>query len=235
MLPMERIKLNSLRFVTLLAICFSLLANTSFGQVGVAGGMTMLKPFGLRSYYPGLHIGIEIPTNDQATIYLRLTGTLRNSYVDTVRFEAIDFTTSPQIVDVPVKFGSGHINFEGGNRYYLGNGYDDFGFSAYGGTVYQLYTMGVKRKNQAEVDETKYVFKDNSGQAVSMPEKGRILAFALGLNGGVQYNMAASTFYFDVSASYNLFAFASNSLASFYSNYSQLNFAMSIGYRRTLF
>lgn len=232
---MERIKLNASRIMAVLTISITFFANIASAQTGVSGGMTMLKPFGLRNYYPGLHIGVEIPTNDQATIFLRLTGTLRNNYVDTVWYEAIDFTTSPQILEVPVKFGSGHINFEGGNRYYIGNGYDDFGISAYGGTVYQLYTMGVKRKNQVDVDETKYVFKDNSGQAVSMPEKGRIIAFALGLNGGVQYNMAASTFYFDVSATYNLFAFASNSLASNYSNYSQLNFAMSIGYRRTLF
>lgn len=232
---MERIKRNSIRIVAFLTISFSILTQASYGQFGISGGMSMLKPFGIRSFYPGMHFGVEIPTNDQVTIYLRLTATLRNNYVDTVRYEAIDFTTSPQIIDVPVKFGSGHINFEGGNRYYIGNGYDDFGLSAYGGTVYQLYTMGVKRKNQAEVDETKYVFKDNTGQSISMPERGRVLAFALGLNGGVQYNMASSTFYFDISASYNLFAFASNKLASYYGNYAPLNFAFSVGYRRTLF
>lgn len=232
---MERIAKIIGKRVGILAVCMSLLTFSSMAQIAVAGGFAMLKPFGVPSVYPGLHLGVEIPTNDAMTLYLRLTGTFRNSYVDTVRFEAIDFMTSPQIMDVPVKFGTGNINFEGGNRYYIGNGFDDFGFSAYGGTVYQLYTQGISRKNEADVDETKYVFKDNSGQSTEMPRRGRILAFGLGLNGGLQYNMAATTFYLDVTASYNLFAFPSNSLAINYNNYSPLNFAFNVGYRRTIF
>jgi hypothetical protein len=212
----------------------ALLTFQSSAQYGVYAGLTGIKGFGIKGIYPGMNFGVEIPTRDEVTFYIRASFTLKNKYNDSLNAEAISGTTSPQIIYVPTVFGNGHINVEGGNRYYIGNGFDDYGFSAYGGTVYQLYTMGVSRKSTVDFDETLYTIKDGS-QAIDLPKRGRIIALGLGLNGGVQYNIGTTVFYFDCSAAYNVFAFSSNTLASNYNSYSPINFSFNLGVRKTFF
>lgn len=220
------------KLVVIFLVCFTALQSNA--QYGVYAGLTGIKAFGIKGVFPGMNFGVEIPTRDEVTLYLRASFTLKNKYNDSLSAEAIDGTTSPQIIYVPTVFGSGMFNIEGGNRFYVGNGFDDYGFSAYGGTVYQLYTMGVNRKSSVEFDESKYTFKEGA-TAVELPKKGRILAFGIGLNGGVQYNVGTTVFYFDCSATYNVFAFPSNYLASVYNSYSLINISFNLGIRRTFF
>jgi hypothetical protein len=220
------------KLLALLTIVF--LSLQASAQYGVYAGLTGIKAFGIQGVFPGMNFGVEIPTRDEVTFYLRASFTLKNKYNDSLNAEAISGTTSPQIIYVPTVFGSGMFNIEGGNRYYIGNGFDDYGFSAYGGTVYQLYTMGVSRKSTVEFDETLYTIKDGA-TAVDLAKRGRILALGIGLNGGMQYNVGTTVFYFDCSATYNVFAFPSNYLASQYNSYSPINLSFNLGVRKTFF
>lgn len=216
------------RFVLLVCIALAIYGNA---QTGVSGGLTMIKGFGVPKAYPGIHIGVEIPRDDQVSFYGRVTATLSNMSDKTfsANAEARDLSTSPQVKTVPYTVKMNYINLEGGTRYYIGNGYD-YGWCAYGGSVFMISVNSVKAKF-SDFDESKYQLSDG------LTSKGRILALNLGLNAGVKNHFSFGMLYFDMTLGYSLFAIPSNAMAQQGGGqlYSPLNFAFNMGFRKDLY
>lgn len=214
--------------------CFVLLTTIGINaQTGVSGGLSLLKGFGVDKVYTGVHLGIEIPKDDEVSFFVRMTTTLRNYETGQITGQAIDpTTTSPQVVTTDCRFGTSYFNIEGGTRYYLGNGYD-YGWSAYGGTLFTLSTMGIRRDVTGTIDESKYQFVSSDNYEYT--SKGRTIAVNIGLNAGVKNHFSFGMLYFDVTAGYALFALNSNALARDYSSYSPLLFTFNLGFRKDIF
>lgn len=201
-------------------------------QTGVSGGLTVIKGFGVPKIYPGIHIGVEIPRDDEVSFYGRVTSTLSNesSEVAQANAEARDPTTTfPNVKTVNYTTKMNYINLEGGTRYYLGNGYD-YGWSAYGGSVFMLSINSVKADFD-DYDESLYELQDG------LTEKGRIIALNLGLNAGVKNHFTFGMLYFDMTLGYALFAIPSNQTASQGGGllYSPLTFGFNFGFRKDLY
>lgn len=215
----------------LLLLGFVALTVLGRAQTGVSGGLTMIKGFGVPRAYPGMHIGIEIPRDDEVSYYGRITATLANTADEKgiTNAEARDLMTSPQVMEVEYAVKMNYLNLEGGTRYYLGNGYD-YGWSAYGGSLFQLSINTVKA-DYGDFDESKYELQDG------LTEKGRILTFNLGLNAGVKNHFSFGMLYFDVTMGYTLFVIPSNQIASQGGSqlYSPLNFGFNLGFRKDLY
>lgn len=217
---------------SLLISLLMFVAFTGKAQTGVAGGATLVKGIGYSGVYSGIHLGVEIPRDDMVSFFGRIITTLPNSVNDSIRVEAIDPTTTfPSTKYVPCKFSNSVFNIQAGTRYYLGNGYD-YGLSAYGGSIFELATLGVRKKSDA-YDETKYQFISSSGTAYT--NKGRTIAVSLGLNAGIKYNTYFGVLYFDITGSYSLFGIGTNALATDYSRYSPLNVTFNLGFRKDIF
>jgi len=218
----------------LLFFAFSLILSVAQAQTGVSGGFTVLKGFGVPKAYPGIHIGVEIPRDDEVSYFGRLTATFANTVSDSIQAEAIDPSTTFPTVDYKrVDVGMKYINLEGGTRYYLGNGYD-YGWSAYGGSLLMLSICPVRMKPTEEFDETKYAFVSTS-TGKPLTERGSVVSLSFGLNAGVKNHFAFGMLYFDVSLAYALFAIPSNSLASEKSNFTPLLFGFNFGFRKDLY
>lgn len=210
-----------------------LLGSGSFAQIGVSGGGTVLKSFGIKGAYPGIHLGVEVPRDDMVSFFGRMVLTLPSYVADTILVEAIDPTTTfPSTKYVPTRFGNSYLNFACGTRYYLGNGYD-YGISAYGGSTFEISTMGVKRGATGEFDDTKYQFISSSGNEFA--DRGRVIMMNLGLSAGVKYNFFFGVVYLDITGSYLLFNIASNEFAAYYARVSPLMFSVNVGYRKDIF
>jgi len=217
----------------ILIVCFALISISGKAQVGVFGGLTTVKSLGYQGVYPGINFGVEAPKDDMISFFGRVIMTLPKGIDDSIAATAIDpSTTFPSIKYVPCRFTNSVFNIQCGTRYYLGNGYD-YGLSAYGGSIFEVGTLGVRRKIKGDLDESKYEMVSSTG--VVYPNKGRIFAMNLGLNAGIKYNVYFGVFFLDFTGSYSLFAFASNPLANDYSRYSQLNFTVNVGFRKDIF
>lgn len=217
---------------TLLLLTGLLLTLAVNAQTGVSGGITMIKGFGIPKPYPGIHVGIEIPRDDEVSFYGRITTTLSNmsDEVGTTNVEARDPTTTfPNVKEINYTVKMNYVNLEGGTRYYIGNGYD-YGWSAYGGSLFMLTVNSVKA-DFSDYDEAKYALPSG------MTRKGSIVALNLGLNAGIKNHFMFGMMYFDVTFGYSLFAIPSNSLASSGGGlmYSPLTFGFNLGYRKDLF
>lgn len=212
----------------LLFIACLLIFLPGSAQVGVGGGATLIKGIGVKRPYTGIHIGVEIPRDDEVSYFGRLSLTLRNKGTDTLpaSAEAIDPSTFPVIQNVGYMISDNFTTIEGGTRYYLGSGYD-YGWSAYGGSVLMLVINSV-RADYADYDESKYRLQQG------YESKGSIVGFNLGLNGGVKNHFPFGMLYFDVTATYGLFAIASSEFAKA-GNYSLLTFAFNVGFRKDLY
>lgn len=216
----------------LLIVVYCLVATVLSAQNGVFGGLTMVKAVGLQGVYPGMHVGIEIPKDNEVSFFVRASGTLRNTYEQSIYYQAIDPMTSPSLVMANTQFKSGYFNIDGGTRYYIGDGYDS-GFAFYGGTIFMLSTTGIKRKAQSDYDLSKYEFVDATN--IAYAKTGRIYSLNLGLNAGVKKQVGIGMVYLDVVGAYSIFAVGSNSLASDFGTYSRIIFNVSVGYRRNLY
>ncbi len=218
----------------LLALLFSVPAFMSFGQVGVFGGASIVKGFGQPGIYQGINFGVEVPRDDMTSFFGRVVMTLPYKEEGTIQATAIDpATTFPSIKDVPCEFRNSVFNLQFGTRYYVGNGYD-YGLSAYGGSIFEVGTVGVSRKVDKDAyDEEKYALVNSENQEYA--NRGRIISFNLGLNAGVKYNFMFGVLFFDVSGSYSLFPISSNALSSAYGRFAYVNFGFNLGYRKDIF
>lgn len=217
----------------ILIILSIMLGGSSFAQLGVNAGTSMLKGFGQPRPWGGLHFGIEIPRDDAVSIYGRVTHHFKQQNQDSIYTNAIarDVSTTPYTIQVSGVSSMNYTVIEGGTRYYLGDGYD-FGWAAYGGTNLSLIFNGVKTQ-YFNFDETLYELQSGADR------KGTIFSLAFGLGGGVKYSMEEiGTLYFDLGLNYVIFGQASNETAYIQLQqdglYRSLLFNFNLGFRRDL-
>lgn len=204
--------------------------NNVMAQFGLSGGVSMLKAFGVPKPYVGLHIGGEIPRDDEVTFYGRMSfyGKQRETLKGTTTVTAYDFTTNPYNMTVQYQSSMNYTIIEGGSRYYIGNGYDS-GFGAYGGSNLMIVFNSVKR-DYDDYDQTLYQL--NPGELA----KGSIFNLGFGLGGGVKNTFAGlGTLYLDLNLSYMLMNVASNTTAVNTNLYSPLLFTFNFGFRKEFY
>ena len=133
------------------------------------------------------------------------------------------------------RYKTNYFLFEGGNRYYIGNDYDN-GFAGYGGSGLVL-GIGKVRKAYDKVDVTGIVNWENAYQTDPAEIlEGRIFAIGGFLQGGLKYTMPAKgTVYADLTAYYLLLANGSNSTASQTNFISPFFFNFTIGFKKDLY
>ncbi|MCH2224330.1 MAG: hypothetical protein MK066_06125 [Crocinitomicaceae bacterium] len=215
------------RIVLIIAIAISSGLNA---QIGVSVGGNTQNTFGVKGTWGGVHLGIEVPTDDQTSFYGRVTHNFSRSAQDSLLVSLIgnDGFTYSTLTTVP------RMNatiLEGGNRYYTGNGFD-FGWSAYGGSTIQLHVNRVKMGN-APYDDENFIIDP------LYQYDGWILNFAVGLNGGVKYSIPrVGTVYADFTGSYILFSQPSQQVVfnavSTARLWNRLNFAFNLGIRKDI-
>ncbi len=205
-----------------------LLAGSVSAQVSFNAGSSTLKGFGTEKWFTGFHVGMEVPRDDAMSFYGRYTHHFsRTGDSLAVSAVAIETTTTPYVQTVMSSSTMNYNIFEGGSRYYIGDGFD-FGFAGYGGTSFMLVYNKVKTK-YADFDATKYQIDQSTSR------DGAIISLGAGLLGGVKYTVPRiGTFYSDFSLSY-LFLGQKSAVATYDGLYSGLLFGINIGYRRDLF
>jgi hypothetical protein len=206
------------------------LGNPISAQVGLSGGINMLKGFGAPKPYVGMHLGVEIPRDDANSIYGRVSfyGKQREDFKSTTYVTAINPSTNPYSLNVGYQSSMNYTILEGGNRYYIGDGYDS-GFGGYGGGSVMLIFNSVKR-NYDDFDQTLYTLP-----TTELP-KGSIFNLGFGLNGGLKYTFAGiGSVYGDASFGYMILGQASNATASSTTLYSNLIFTFNVGFRKELY
>lgn len=209
-----------------------LVSCNTFSQTGISIGGSIISGFGNRNKLPGINLGIEIPSDNETSLFIRASFSTRSTYSESVLFQAIDPLTFPVVKSGVCDFKNGMFNLEGGTRHYLGEGYDS-GLALYGGYIFMLNTNGVVRKEATGVDETKYEFVNSVGEPYS--KKGRIVSLNVGLNVGFKKHIGVGMVFFDVSAAYSILGLSSNNLANEYGTFSPLIFAFNLGFRRDLY
>lgn len=216
--------MQKILIVLLLASTFTVSA-----QFGINGGFSTLKGFSPNKAYSGFHLGVEMPKEDGASLYLKGSYYFPRSGRDSVSIFGIarNDTTSPYIITVNGVPTMNFMIFEGGSRYYLGNGYD-YGWAAYGGTGILLIFNKVRYRYDS-FDETLYEI-----DAASKYNEGSVFSMSFGLSGGVKYSLAGvGTFYFDVNGSYALFG--TTSVDGVYTGlYEPFIFSFNLGYRKDI-
>lgn len=205
-----------------------LIAGSVSAQVSFNAGSSTLKGFGTPKWFTGFHVGAEVPRDDAMTFYGRFTHHFaRTSDSLLIGIVAKDVSTTPYYQNIMSVSGMNYNIFEGGTRYYLGDGFD-FGWAGYGGTNFMLVYNKVKTTYD-DFDETKYEIDATTNR------DGAIFSLGAGLMGGVKYTMPrVGTFYSDFSVSYLFLGQASNQSIDA-GLYSTLFFGINVGYRRDLF
>jgi hypothetical protein len=203
--------------------------SSALAQFGISGGVSLLKSFRVPQSFFGFHVGGEIPRDDQLSFYGRLSYSLKQREQDstaTILYNET-FTDSKEVKFVNAM---NYVIIEGGNRYYIGNGYDaDFG--AYGGGNLMLIFNTVNRE-YSDFDNSKFQLPQNE------MAKGSIFNLAVGLAGGVKYTFAGiGTAYFDAGLGYMILSTASNPTAESVAStlYSPLIFNFAVGFRKDLY
>lgn len=204
-------------------------------QFGVNGGLSFLKPFGQLKPFIGFHVGGEVPRDDANSIYGRIAFYAKQSdtQANSTFVEANDPSTSPYFQTITFNNSINYTILEGGNRYYIGDGYDA-GFGAYGGGNVAIVFNTIKR-TYSDYDQSKY-----SLSSTDFP-KGSIFNVGVGLGGGVKHTLAGiGTVYLDANFTYLIMSIPSNSTASIAAGppsnmYSPLLFSFNLGFRKDLY
>ncbi|MFM6947138.1 MAG: hypothetical protein ACKOWW_08360 [Flavobacteriales bacterium] len=230
--------MKHLFFITLgLFIHFQSSAQVSFG-----GGLSLTNFMNNGSSpqkltMPGLHAHVEIPRSGDVTFYGRVNYLLpkANSLTTTSYVTAISPNTNPYILAVNSQLKTSYFLFEGGNRYYLGNDYDN-GFAGYGGSGL-LLGIGKVKKTYDELDVSGvYSWETLYQTDPAEIREGKIFAIGGYLQGGVKYTIPATgTIYADLSTYYLLLANGSNSTASQTEFISPFFFNFTIGFKKDLY
>ena len=214
-------------FLLTILTCIS---SFSFSQYSVSAGPTFIRPFGYQGIYPGLHIGVELNDDDFQTLYGRFSflpyksGDSTSSVV-----QGIDINTNPYTVPVSLTERYNYSMLEFGKRYYFGDGYES-GFGFYGGSTINLIFNSIKYR-VGEYDKTKYFSSFDESQ------KGSIVSFGLGLNGGIKNSFSFGTLFFDAGLSYSLLQIGSPNLNSLPTpeSYRSLLFTFNLGFRKDFY
>ncbi len=212
--------------------CFLIIALLVVGnvsaQVSINAGSSTLKGFGTPQWFTGFHVGVEVPRDEGMSFYGRFTHHFsRTGDSLGVGAVAINTTTTPYVVNVMSAPQMNYNIFEGGTRYYLGDGFD-FGWAGYGGATFMVIYNKVKT-TYSDFDDTKYKVDESNNR------DGAIFAIGAGLQGGVKYSMPrVGTFYTDMSMGYMLLG-QKSTVTTYDGLYSNLIFGINVGYRRDLF
>ena len=205
-----------------------IVAGSVSAQVSFSAGSSTVKGFGTPKWFTGFHVGVEVPRDDAMSFYGRYTHQFARGG-DSIFDYAVanDVTTSPYTINVKgVPTMNYHI-FEGGTRYYLGDGFD-FGFAGYGGTNFMLVYNKIASRHD-NYDASKYTLDQTTSR------DGGIISLGMGLSGGVKYTFPRlGTFYTDLSISYLFLGQASGEF-TYTDLYSRVLFGINVGYRRDLF
>ena len=131
----------------LLPLFFLVFSFSLSGQLSLNGGIGSLKGFGVKKTFVGLNLGLEYPRSNQATLYGRISYYIPRNEDDSTQAyaSAISTTTFPYQLQRNYTVSTGYLTVEGGNRFYIINGYDN-GFSFYGGSTVLLCVNNVKKK-----------------------------------------------------------------------------------------
>ena len=219
----------------LLPLFFLVFSFSLSGQLSLNGGIGSLKGFGVKKTFVGLNLGLEYPRSNQATLYGRISYYIPRNEDDSTQAyaSAISTTTFPYQLQRNYTVSTGYLTVEGGNRFYIINGYDN-GFSFYGGSTVLLCVNNIKKKfadwdypyNEADYEN----YGDN---------KGTILNLGVGLQGGLKYTFPSiGTFFCDFSGNYLVIRQASNEMVGESTNYpfeSALLFTFNLGFRKDFY
>ncbi len=211
-------------------IMLALVALNANAQFGVSGGTSILKGFGTVKPFVGIHLGGELPRDDQNSLYARISfyAKQKETLQGFTYVQAISPTTFPNTQTISYVNSMNYTILEGGNRYYIGNGYDS-GFGGYGGANLLLAFNSVKR-TYGDYDQVLYTLP--TGEI----SKGSIFNLGFGLGGGLKYTFAGiGTMYFDANFAYLITSTASNATASSVSLYAPLLFTFNVGFRKDFF
>ena len=219
----------------LLPLFFLVFSFSLSGQLSLNGGIGSLNGFGVKKTFVGLNLGLEYPRSNQATLYGRISYYIPRNEDDSTlaSASAISTTTFPNTLQRNYTISTGYLTVEGGNRFYIINGYDN-GFSFYGGSTVLLCVNNIKKKF-ADWD---YPYNEADYQNYG-DSKGTILNLGVGLQGGLKYTFPGSgTIFFDFSGNYLVVRKASNDVIYESTNYpfeSALLFTFNLGIRKDFY
>ena len=213
-------------FLILISIFICSLANAQFG---VSAGPSVLSSFGICKPYYGFNLGVEIPSDDESSLYLRAC--FYKKQFDATSIKTVQLTNlDPNDFSIQYATTQGSLNystFEGGMRRYVGGGYDN-AFSLYGG----MNLMGAISQARNDLvdgssyDKTKYTMPTTSGAIVSV---------GMGVNGGIKYTFPGrGTLFSDVSMDYFIRSMGTTQTVQS-SLYSPLILTINIGFRREFY
>lgn len=191
---------KSIKGILLLTI-LSLTVN-SYAQVSANVGGSMLIGFGAPKPWGGLHLGLEIPRDENVTFQIQYQYMFKQKMdepINTFAF-ANEITTTPYTIPVSYTPTMDYHIISGGTRYYLGNGYD-YGFAVYGGATFSLIFNSVRSKN-SDYDTDNYHLEEVDESL----QRATIISLSAGLAGGVKYTIPnIGSVYLDAGLSYMIF------------------------------
>ena len=225
-------KSNSKKYLFFI-LFVTFLASNLFSQLSLNGGLGTLNGFGVKKTFVGLNLGLEYPRSNQATLYGRISYYIPRNEDDSTQTYFYEINNPNSYLQRNSIVSTGYLTVEGGNRFYIINGYDN-GFSFYGGSTVLLCVNNIKRKFadwDYPYDEADYQYYGDS--------KGTILNLGLGLQGGLKYTFPSiGTFFCDFSGNYLVVRKASNDVIYESTNYpfeSALLFTFNLGFRKDFY
>jgi len=213
-------------------------------QISYGGGLNLTSFLNTQSVQnqslsmPGIHGHLEIPRSGDVTLYGRFSYAFPKANYDTLTSYVTSVsqnTSIPYILAVNSRYKTSYFTIEGGNRYYIGNDYDN-GFAGYGGSGLVI-GIGKVRKDYEDKDVTgEYNWALTHQVDPSEILEGRLFTLGAYLQGGVKNTIPAiGTIYSDVTLNYLLLANANNNTAASTEYLSPLFFNFAIGFKKDLY
>jgi hypothetical protein len=231
-----------MKYFILILLALLIQTNT-YAQFSYGGGLSATKFFNSQNIQnqsllmPGMHAHIEIPRSGDVTLYGRVSYLFPKANYDTLTsyVTAINQSTNPYILAVNSRYKTSYFSFEGGNRYYIGNDYDN-GFSGYGGSGIIL-SFGKVRKAYDRTDVSgQYEWANAYQTDPTDATEGKLFALGGYLQGGVKYTIPAlGTVYSDVTLNYLLLANGNNNTALATEFISPLFFNFTVGFKKDIY
>lgn len=226
------------------ALCLlTISTQTLFAQFSYGGGLNLTSFLSFQANQnrplnmPGMHATIEIPRNADVTLYGRISYTFPKANFDTLTsyVTAINPAINPYILAVNSRYKTSYFSFEGGNRYYFGNDYDN-GLAGYGGSGL-VFSLGKVHKAYDSKDVTgQYSWEQSYQTDPAEIREGKIITLGGFLQGGVKYTIpAVGTIYTDITLNYLILANPSNNTAAATDYFSQMYFNFGVGFKKDLY
>jgi hypothetical protein len=231
-----------MKYISLLFFALSLTSQLN-AQFSYGGGLTLTRFFNTQSIQnqsltmPGLHAHVEIPRSGDVTLYGRVSYMFPKANYDTLTsyVTAINPNANPYILAVNSRFKTSYFTLEGGNRYYIGNDYDN-GFAGYGGSGIIIGLGKVYKDYDPKDVSGQYSWEQTHQPDQTEISEGRLFTLGGYLQGGVKYTIPAiGTIYTDVTLNYLLLANANNNTAASTDYLSPLFFNFAVGFKKDLY